>query len=406
MQKIKIFSILLISVIFFYGMSQVAFAQTQATTDIGANVASDVAVSPSDLDVSNVGTLPTSPFYFLKEWGRSIRRLVTFNPVARAQLELNIANQKAAEVVVVDQEKPDDQSAIQRALDNYQSSQEKLKEKLSSLQGSSDNPNIANLISNIDARLQKHQQVFEKLSLKFSEQGKTNANIINNLRARQDGIEQVLSEAGNKDANIKNKAQEALTNAEKAVADLKAAMNNLASKETIIVKEDVWSAVKDRVIKLNERLTKAKQLFQDGKYGQAFGLAVSVRVEAQAMLMKIKRLEMVSNSGKMMAPKEGTTDNKGENKLIRPCLPRPACLDATPRCMIAEPAEGWCPKTEKDNSGSQVVCPQLAPACGSSLQDCLKSALALNGKYPRCEYEKICRQCNYTVKTTTDVEVK
>jgi hypothetical protein len=25
------------------------------------------------------------------------------------------------------------------------------------------------------------------------------------------------------------------------------------------------------------------------------------------------------------------------------CIPRPACLDATPRCMIAEPANGWCP---------------------------------------------------------------
>ena len=25
------------------------------------------------------------------------------------------------------------------------------------------------------------------------------------------------------------------------------------------------------------------------------------------------------------------------------CMKRPACLDATPRCLIAEPAKGWCP---------------------------------------------------------------
>lgn len=25
------------------------------------------------------------------------------------------------------------------------------------------------------------------------------------------------------------------------------------------------------------------------------------------------------------------------------CMPRPACLDATPRCMLPEPASGWCP---------------------------------------------------------------
>jgi hypothetical protein len=25
------------------------------------------------------------------------------------------------------------------------------------------------------------------------------------------------------------------------------------------------------------------------------------------------------------------------------CIKRPACLDAKPRCLIAEPANGWCP---------------------------------------------------------------
>jgi hypothetical protein len=26
------------------------------------------------------------------------------------------------------------------------------------------------------------------------------------------------------------------------------------------------------------------------------------------------------------------------------CRPRPACLDSEPRCLLAEPAEGWCPR--------------------------------------------------------------
>lgn len=36
----------------------------------------------------------------------------------------------------------------------------------------------------------------------------------------------------------------------------------------------------------------------------------------------------------------------GSQTLINPtptCIKRPACLDAAPRCMIAEPASGWCP---------------------------------------------------------------
>ncbi len=28
-----------------------------------------------------------------------------------------------------------------------------------------------------------------------------------------------------------------------------------------------------------------------------------------------------------------------------PCIPRPACLDATPACLVSIPAEGWCPTT-------------------------------------------------------------
>lgn len=30
---------------------------------------------------------------------------------------------------------------------------------------------------------------------------------------------------------------------------------------------------------------------------------------------------------------------------VATCIPRPSCLDSIPRCMIAEPAEGWCTKT-------------------------------------------------------------
>lgn len=31
---------------------------------------------------------------------------------------------------------------------------------------------------------------------------------------------------------------------------------------------------------------------------------------------------------------------------MQPCRPRPECLDATPRCLIAEPENGWCPPAD------------------------------------------------------------
>ena len=58
----------------------------------------DESITASGLGVDTVGTLPTSPFYFLKQWGRGFTRLFTFGSIAKAQLELNITNQIAAEL--------------------------------------------------------------------------------------------------------------------------------------------------------------------------------------------------------------------------------------------------------------------------------------------------------------------
>lgn len=30
---------------------------------------------------------------------------------------------------------------------------------------------------------------------------------------------------------------------------------------------------------------------------------------------------------------------------VASCLPRPKCLDSVPRCLMPEPAEGWCPSS-------------------------------------------------------------
>jgi hypothetical protein len=46
------------------------------------------------------------------------------------------------------------------------------------------------------------------------------------------------------------------------------------------------------------------------------------------------------------------------------CVARPACLDAQPRCLIAEPAEGWCPvATPKGTCLPRPACLDTKPAC-------------------------------------------
>ena len=54
--------------------------QTQESTEVVEIITSD------DLGVFDPGILPTSRWYFFKEWGRGIQRVFTFNAVAKAAL--------------------------------------------------------------------------------------------------------------------------------------------------------------------------------------------------------------------------------------------------------------------------------------------------------------------------------
>ncbi|MDP2695840.1 MAG: DUF5667 domain-containing protein [bacterium] len=80
---------------------------------------------------------PTNPLYFLKEWGRSIKLFFTFSPTAKAELELKILNQKAAEIIKVKKLRPDDLEAIEDAFASYQESQKAVVARINKLKGSS-----------------------------------------------------------------------------------------------------------------------------------------------------------------------------------------------------------------------------------------------------------------------------
>lgn len=56
------------------------------------------AVSPDDLGISNPGVLPGNPFYFVKEWKRDLRRALTFSEIEKARVNLEILNERAAEI--------------------------------------------------------------------------------------------------------------------------------------------------------------------------------------------------------------------------------------------------------------------------------------------------------------------
>ena len=166
--------------------------QTQEATEAVENITS------ADLGVSDTGTLPTSRWYFFKEWGRGIRRVFTFNAVAKAELELKIANEKAAEVAKVKELNPDDESGIAKALENYKQNQERLKTRLENLKETSQNPNVDRLLENLAESTVKHEKLFTEISKKFDGY-EDKKRIKEKIESVRDGLVERVVEAVKKD---------------------------------------------------------------------------------------------------------------------------------------------------------------------------------------------------------------
>ena len=122
-------------------------------------------IAADALEVKSVGLLPTSPLYFLKEASRSIQSFFTFNPVKKAELKLKIADEKLMETKAVSEQKPNDEKALAKALENYELQTDELKTRLEALKISSENPNVQRLFEKVTDRVAKHQQFLETLPL-------------------------------------------------------------------------------------------------------------------------------------------------------------------------------------------------------------------------------------------------
>ncbi len=131
-------------------------AQAHVGGGAEADINSTSSIGITDLGVENVGTLPSSHFYFFKEWRRGIQRIFTFNKTAKAELELSITNEKAAEILGVEQSEPDNSLALQTAITNYAQAQVRLKDRLAEVEGDSNDTGVARLIEKVDSKTQKH----------------------------------------------------------------------------------------------------------------------------------------------------------------------------------------------------------------------------------------------------------
>lgn len=133
-------------------------------------------LAQDDLGVKDTGLLPTSRFYFLKEWIRNIEKIFTLNPVKKIELEADIANERLAEIKKLGEIVPENTKAIGEAIIRYQKNISQLMTRLEGLKETSENPNIDKLVDKLVDRGLKHQQLFDELRVKFEDSAELKVN--------------------------------------------------------------------------------------------------------------------------------------------------------------------------------------------------------------------------------------
>lgn len=230
--------------------SGIAFGQT--VTDTAALDAQAVqqaeSVTTSDLGVANPGLLPTNPFYFFKEFSRNVQRVFTFNPIAKAQLEVKIANIKVAEAKKIQEIAPNDNNAITKGVKNYQAAQERVNVSLESLKTTaSTTPGFEMLMNSVATDIVSHQKVLDEIGNKASDSVDVK-NAVDSAKLKID--ESAATAIQDNPADFVNKLQNALINSKGSE------LKHMRSVEIITnIEARAPEAAKPALLKVQENLT-------------------------------------------------------------------------------------------------------------------------------------------------------
>ena len=155
------------SILILFGAIHGAKAQ-----DILANtetILAEETVSFADLNVEEPTFLPSSRLYFFKNFTRGVKRFFTFDPIKKVELELRFTDEKIAETKKLVEKEPEKTEAIERAIENYRASQERLQTQFQRLKETSQNPNVDKLLEKFVDRAVKHEKLFAELKEKFED---------------------------------------------------------------------------------------------------------------------------------------------------------------------------------------------------------------------------------------------
>lgn len=397
MNKQLVLPVVLGVIVFGLGFSPTAHAANNFAQ--GETLVHLTTITPSDLGVDSVGTLPTSPFYFFKEWKRGITRLFTFDSVAKAQLELNITNQIAAEVLEVNKANPDDVGALKNALNKFTDAQERLRFRITTINGTSNVTDSESLLKAVDEKTAKHAVLLEQIVERWSNDpyaedsarkgsiGDPDFDLLaKGLEDAQDNILKTLTitvTSVNDAPSLKQKAADQIASATAEIEEANDVLMQVSTTRgmwrpstddstatTITVpkqtqgttfgdkvktggsaggESDIFDRWGNSITKAKSHLANAKAAFAEGKYGEAYGLARSAEALTTGIGVAVGDLNGDGKPDIKTKPSPSTTTPKEKIKINENESPRP-----TDRAKAA-------PKATTGSTGSTTLTASSSP---------------------------------------------
>ena len=242
----------------FSASAQEATTTSQNSVDA---VISQEEITTKDLGAETPGILPTSPFYFFKEWGRGINKFFTFDPTKKAELELKEISERAAEIKKMEEIDSQNIDAINRAASNYRENVERLKNRLEELKETSKNPNIDKLLDKLVDRSLRHQELFDNLEKKFE----ANKELKEKLQANREKLNEMMAKIPEKFEDIerfKERLEKRIeSEPERVFKELRAveALDRIKEKLPEERREKIQELKDELIDKFEDRLGKLKE---------------------------------------------------------------------------------------------------------------------------------------------------
>ncbi|MDD2731603.1 MAG: DUF5667 domain-containing protein [Candidatus Pacebacteria bacterium] len=260
MNNIFKLSFVIFIIVFGIGLASFALAQdedqTQDIEEISQEADIDENITNEDLNAKEPKLLPDSPFYFLKEWGRSLKLFFTFGQVKKINLESDYANEKLLEIKKMIEENKNPE-ALDKAIAKYEKVMEKIKNRSEKIdQTTEENPEVEKFMEKYTHQQVLHQRILEKLENQVPEQAYDK---IKETREKHlENFKQVMLKLEEKD-KIGETLENALENIKgsefKEVKDLE-----ILEK----VKENMPEEVKEKILKAEENaLNKLKSKIEN-----------------------------------------------------------------------------------------------------------------------------------------------